>query len=152
MAIDLSDDDSVIVRKMLEYFYTLNYTTNYPDAYVRIDIQARMYAIADKYGIKALKTIAALNFQSEFPHAVEQAAWRSELLQELVSIVEAVYNTTPESDTTLRCTVATCIWGKLYFLSVSPNFKKMLAQILDLAFDLVMKTSRRQKCENIKKW
>lgn len=70
MAIDLSDDDPVIVRKMLEYFYTLNYTTNYPDAYVRIDIHARMYAIADKYGIKALKTIAALNFQSEFPHAV----------------------------------------------------------------------------------
>ena len=125
---------------MLEYFYTLNYTTNYPDAYVRIDIHARMYAIADKYEIKALKTIAAMNFQSEFPHAVEQAAWRSELPQEIV---------------TLRCTVATCVWEKVCFLSLSPNFKKMLAQISDLAFDLVMEASRLQelqKCENMEKW
>jgi anti-sigma-K factor RskA len=82
---------------MLEYFYTLNYTTNYPDAYVRIDIHTRMYAIADRYEIKALKTIAAMNFQSEFPHAVEQAAWRSELPQEIVSIADTVYTTTPDS-------------------------------------------------------
>ncbi len=125
---------------MLEYFYTLNYTTNYPDAYVRIDIHARMYAIADKYEIKALKTIAAMNFQSEFPHAVEQVAWRSELPQEIV---------------TLRCTVATCVWEKVCFLSLSQNFEKMLAQISDLAFDLVMEASRLQepqKCENMEKW
>ena len=109
---------------MLEYFYTLKYTTNYPDAYVRIDIYARMYAIADKYEIKALKTIAAMNFQSEFPHAVEQAAWRSKLPQEIVSIADTVYTTTPDPDTTLRCTVATCVWEKVCFLSLSPNFKK----------------------------
>jgi hypothetical protein len=140
---------------MLEYFYTLKYTTNYPDAYVRIDIYARMYAIADKYEIKALKTIAAMNFQSEFPHAVEQAAWRSKLPQEIVSIADTVYTTTPDSDTTLRCTVATCVWEKVCFLSLSPNFKKMLAQISDLAFDLVMEASRLQepqKCENMEKW
>ena len=121
---------------MLNYFYTLDYP--YDDDFVPNFItDARMYAMGDKYGVEALKTIAARKFEPSFIRGL-LGAWTGAQIEAVFTAVDVVFNTTPEADMGLRKIVTIEVLKKLGYLSEQSGFKGMLARNPDLAYSLLM--------------
>ncbi|KAL8671233.1 MAG: hypothetical protein Q9168_004265 [Polycauliona sp. 1 TL-2023] len=59
--LDLPDDDIVFVRRMMKYFYTLDYDPS-PNSSSALALHAHMYILADKYNIDGLAKLATTNF------------------------------------------------------------------------------------------
>ena len=120
--ITLNDDDQSTVQRMLTYLYTLDYddsdacpavagdespnTDNpFPDLYPEPDDETishcknmnniRVYALADKYNIPALKELAKVKFKTCMTaHGVE--------ITRFTEIVDSIFNSTHETDRGLR--------------------------------------------------
>ena len=146
-----------MVDRSLKYFYTLDYSEPFDaDDGSSASTHARMYTMGDKYGVKALKTIAEAKFESVFASVAEGQAWVSpkptNAWHGIVSVVEIVYSITPDTDIVLRNIVTAYIWKFLSFFTGLPDFEKMLAQTPDLALVLVMKTASKQRTRNHDEW
>lgn len=70
-----------------------------------IDVNARMYAMADKFGIKGLKSVAAKKFGTALSDLVlPDTKWvlipkaYNERIDKLIEVVKVVYDSTPETD------------------------------------------------------
>lgn len=103
--IDLKEDDPDTVARMLRFCYTYDYgiipdnQTAAPDTEdVPMMAHARIYFIADKYGIGLLKDLAKKNFQE-----VGKEKWRSESFP---TVIEAIYENTLPSDGLRACLVS----------------------------------------------
>ena len=128
--VTLQDDDTPTIRRMLRYLYTLNYddhgeaasVANYthnkgaseyllattvteeqqwsardPPNYPELLNNVAVYAIADKYGIPELEVLAATKFENAL-----QNSCIYEDLASLPTIVDAVFDTTPDTKCGLR--------------------------------------------------
>lgn len=62
--IDLKEDDPNTVELMVKFFYTFNYETPLPTEVSSLGLHARVYTIADKYGVLELKSFALENFKN----------------------------------------------------------------------------------------
>ena len=95
--INLQEDDPDMVDKMLCFLYTSDYQDDAGGCRPLL-VDAKMYAIGDKYRINALKSLA----NTKFSDALD-AGWD---IVSFPEVIETVYTTTPASDRGLRDCVA----------------------------------------------
>lgn len=106
-AVDLSDDDPVLIEHMMSYFYTLNWeATPFVEACAHegqehsyrikqcrlypAKLSIAMHAFAEKYDMQGLKKMAVARF--------EASRWRRLKAQEQLELTEDVYANTREVD------------------------------------------------------
>lgn len=92
-------------------------------------LHARMYALADKYGIDDLKYLARCKFTDEMSEH-----WDS---REFPLAVQTVYSTTQASDYGLRGVVVDTITGHKEMLVERLEVAELVQEINGLAFDLL---------------
>ena len=92
----LEEDEPLIVMKMIDYLYCLDYNDHRNDETEEsaLMINARVYIIADKYDIEALKKWAVTKYQE-----VLSTRWNSASFIESTRLIS---ENTPESDVMLR--------------------------------------------------
>lgn len=104
-SIELPEDEPMVVAKMIEFLYTASYrntdtsNTTTEELY-ELGLHAKLYAIADKYGIDGL----AVESKSIFL-AATQTSWNG---QEFLRSIPSIYNLTPESNRGLRDIAVSC--------------------------------------------
>ena len=169
--ITLKEDDPPTVRRMFTYLYTLDYDTvggeenaasigpyllnasyKYMDATTapsseeaRLRTQLvshiAVYAIAEKYDIQEMKHLAV----SKFATALKEPA--ADLSYTLSSLINAVFETTPSTDTLLRNVMTKYCHTHFKALIDDDIFLQTLSQHPDLCLGLVqeMITEREEK-------
>ena len=82
---------------MIEFFYTSDYILDEPSEQKSelLAKHAAVYGIAEKYEAPNLKTLAAKRFGESVPSAISTQ-------ENILTVIELVYTTTPESDRALR--------------------------------------------------
>lgn len=101
--IELPDDNPAMIKRMLQFCYGMTYSFSpgydeNPDAIYNPHCHAAMYALAEKYEIEGLKTIARINFTNGMKLGMACKAG----IPSISTLVPLVYTGTPESDRTLR--------------------------------------------------
>jgi hypothetical protein len=99
-------------------------------------IHARMYALADFYGVFTLKELAIKKFRG-----VVQAHWNS---KEFAQAVQVVYTTTVAKDSGLRQVVKDVLMNHNELLK-KPEIQAVLREVSGLAFEILME---KQKTSN----
>jgi hypothetical protein len=94
------EEDLLLVEKLVDYFYTMGYNENWsgqPEQYIsRLQVHARMFALADKYDIEGLRQLSLGKFR------------KANSALELLESVPDVYTLTPPSLRALRDAAALC--------------------------------------------
>ncbi len=124
-----------MVRRMMRYCYLFDYNDHDETAMSDVEVNARMYAIADRFGVPGLKKAAAAKFArccilSQTPFGMEI----------LLKCVETVYTSTPDTDNTLRESLATAIGHllrKQQNLVETSQFKDTCLQFADFAYQMI---------------
>ena len=135
--IDLRDDDPDTVNRMLEYLYTIDYKDDHDVSNPfnprtmesSLVVNANVYAIAEKYDVRALKSLA----EQKFAEALE-TQWNSDSLP---VAVEIVYTTTPSSDRGLRDCITRLIERHRNDLLKKKGFLQAVGANGDFAIDVV---------------
>lgn len=91
--IDLKDDDPDMIGNMLSFLYTSDYQDDADDGRPLL-VNAKMYAVGDKYDIPALKTLAKDKFAAGLGPNWDIATF--------LEVLETAYTNTPASDRGLR--------------------------------------------------
>ncbi|KAF2422100.1 hypothetical protein EJ08DRAFT_682825 [Tothia fuscella] len=116
------EDD--LVKAVLQYCYTMDY-----DAKDDMLFHAKMYSVADYYGIPALKPLALTKF--------EEVARCSD--PNITATIEHIYNNTPEEDRSLRdVLVRVCMTKDLGSLLLDDAFATVFATIIEFRKDLAL--------------
>jgi LSD1 subclass zinc finger protein len=144
--IELNDDKPSIVERMVYYFYNFDYDWNEEEyaesglqpSHFEFYIDIRMYAIADKYDIPGLKTLAAENIKGVLLRVEKYWEVLDKFTHELNQI------NLPESDTTLR-DLLTDAWlrsGKfcMFLYEDEDRFKRLVSEAPWLALALLTRT------------
>ena len=109
----LHDEDPILVNDMLEWFYSGEYKAsiyNYtypplkegnPGGNTSTLYHAGMYALADKYRLSTLKTVAMHFFRDEWSQYWPSAP-TSKISMVGLQAIKVAYTTTPETDRGLR--------------------------------------------------
>ena len=150
--ITLPDDDPEIVKLMIDYFYTLDYSPSSglriakgkkqvvpagkepvespqgPDGTSHLITLAKMYAIADKYDIKGLQSLSRDKFKL--------AAANNWNHCDLPLAIYAVYTSTPDSNMGLRDIVVNLISDHMSLMR-KPEVEAVVRESNGLAFDLL---------------
>ncbi|KAL8835840.1 MAG: hypothetical protein Q9170_003163 [Blastenia crenularia] len=119
--IDLSQESLPMVKRMMRYFYVLDYDdqeyndNNWADPVAPtspgvlsvFEINAQMYALADQFGVEGLKKVAASKFELRCKETM--SSMHASHMNAMLRSVEAIYTSTPEGDTTLRATIARAV-------------------------------------------
>jgi hypothetical protein len=131
--ITLDDDHPEAVKRMISFFYTLDYDNGITDSSVSGGTKegpaateqsvlsccgVREYAIAEKYDIKDLKAFA----QSRFSTWVK-SNWNH---PEFYSVANEVYNSTPSNDRGLRDLVESSVKENVTSVLKNGRFREML--------------------------
>ena len=118
---------------MLDYLYRLDYddqTESYPRALEgRLTVNARMYALADKYEIWALKELA----KQKSIKALE-TDWKE---GSFLSALQLVWTTTPYSDRGLRDCYLPVITAHKMDLHNRERFMELVRTVEDFGLDIV---------------
>ena len=93
--IELKEEDPRYAGILLRYFYALDYQIDTGGIPASV-AHARVYAIADKYGVGLLKDLARARFALAVRNTVATD------IADLIAATEVVYATTPSSDRGLR--------------------------------------------------
>lgn len=146
----MPDDKPDLVYRMIRYFYMLDYQ-DFVDPKEKHDIRtvvnAEMYALADKYGIKGLKKHVVRKMKLALSWA-ESFASKSAVASNLAVLIPIVYNTTPDKDRGLRdCIVpfAFTFWREL---STLKSFKDILLATPVFVIDMVGKVDMAREAWN----
>lgn len=122
---------------MLQFMYSFTYRNTEGASTMTFD--AKVYSIADRYGISALKEYAKQRYD-----AAIESGWA---LDDFCTAINSVYSSTAEHDRGLRdSTIETCIKniGKLL---ESPQFCQCLRETIGLAADMVLlRCGRAYRC------
>ena len=120
--VKLPEDDPALVHQMLVFLYSCDYdeetktSTHHP-----FEFNARLYGLADKYGIEDLKDFAKYSF----------SLWLDEGLQDetsnFVKALKVIYSTTLSSDRGLRDLVIAAFKQDRLKLRKDPDFVEMLS-------------------------
>ncbi|KAI1326540.1 BTB/POZ protein [Xylariaceae sp. FL0255] len=144
--IDLEEVEVPVVEAMLHFMYHFEYT--HPAGFYPLQFDAMVYSIADRYIIPQLKEYARKNFETgirqnwgQSEEAFEMEADEKtevEVPEDLPSVVFEVYETTPESDRTLRDLVVGICHRNNAIFSQDETFQATLSEVPSFAADLVV--------------
>ncbi|KAL9117305.1 MAG: hypothetical protein Q9187_006161 [Circinaria calcarea] len=131
--VNLVEDEPEMIDRMLDYLYRLDYSDLVPPTLNmsegRLIVNARMYALADKYEIWALKELA----KQKSINALEED-WSGE---SFLTALEIVWTTTPYSDRGLRDCFLTAITTHKLDLYKREGFMEAVRAVDELAADIV---------------
>ncbi|KLU84725.1 hypothetical protein MAPG_03764 [Magnaporthiopsis poae ATCC 64411] len=145
--ISLSEDDPQVVDLMIYYMYHLDYDisqrrrgsemlANGATAGWELPIHAKVYAIAEKYGVVGLKTVSHRKF--------EAALAKTDRNQDnLIKAAREAYESTVETDRRLRDAVAAHFYTYSLILD-KKEVQDLLKEVPMLAYDLLMLMHRRR--------
>ncbi len=136
--INLENEKFPMVRRMMRYCYLFDYDDQDETAMSDVEVNARMYAMADQFGVPGLKTAAAAKF-------ARCCTWRQSVevpvgLDILLDCVETVFTSTPDTDHTLRKSRASalvCLLQKHQDLVETSQFKDKCLLFPDFAYHMV---------------
>lgn len=138
----MQEDCPLFVEKMVDFFYTNDYQLDPSDAENSDDcfsasslqIHARMFALADKYDIGGLCTLASSKYSRDLMD--------SNSLVEFFDSIHDVYSLTPPSKRDLRQQVIEYIRGNLPEIKKGPILQQSLLPLLtdlpEFAHDLLL--------------
>ena len=132
-----------MVFRMLSYFYGTNYTDgrllspHQDQNFVsKLDTNARIYAMGDKYDAQGLKDTAA----KKFGEALANRAFMGAIpLNSPIAAFHVIYSTTPDNDRGLRDQVIHFSSKNWKDLVTYDQFKILMSENIDLAIDIVGK-------------
>lgn len=124
--IKIEDFDTNIVEAMLSFMYSFDYDNSHGPL---MTYDARVYQIADKYNMPALKAHSKNKFE-----AIVTKSWSA---AEFPSVISVVYETTPQQDRGLRDVVVKTSHSNIKQLLEGENFKSILREAPDFAADLI---------------
>ncbi|KAF5621974.1 hypothetical protein F52700_10848 [Fusarium sp. NRRL 52700] len=125
--IRIDDFDPDVVDAMLRFMYSFEYSSDHDTPRMVFDV--RVYQIADKYGITALKNEVKKQFK-----AAVASEWTA---NDFSVAANLVYVTTPSRDRGLRDIVMETIRENIDYLVDHNNFDELLRSTPDLAADLI---------------
>ena len=121
----LHEDDPEMVGKMLRWCYAQDYDDEHdykPKSYgISLVINARMYALADKYGLQGLKIHAITKYKTALLMCLF-----GELQDAFFEAIEVVFNTTPTSDRGLREIFLKWVQHPGNYLMFEPRFQELV--------------------------
>lgn len=138
----MNDDEPSIVQKIIEYFYKLDYDDNRSSSSAKpvanpstsfdprsLLVNAKVYVIADKYELDALKELACYKYNE-----VLLGNWNTSNFSESVSYV---YENTVETDRCLRDVIVRVASDNARSLLDRGDFVAMLKIHGDVATDIM---------------
>ncbi|KAG5660087.1 hypothetical protein KAF25_003609 [Fusarium avenaceum] len=125
--IHIIDFDSSVIEAMLHFIYHFEYTNESKES--AMVFHAKVYQIADKYGIFVLKEHAKQKFRTAV-----KVDWSTE---DFSIAIELVYTTTPPEDRGLRDLIVETSNANLEKLISRDGFCEALRTTTDFAADLV---------------
>ncbi|KAL8938035.1 MAG: hypothetical protein Q9216_004107 [Gyalolechia sp. 2 TL-2023] len=149
-AVKLPDENLLNVKRMMRYFYILDYNDDDVDEGTGtvFIINAQMYAMGDRFGVPGLKGVAAAKFERHCSCAGGKSAADQRQMDSLLLAIPTVYKSTPKKDGTLRDSVAGAfardllVNGEKWFPST--RFQKICRQFPDFIFDVLGKSVASQ--------
>ncbi|KAF5615172.1 ARM repeat protein [Fusarium tjaetaba] len=133
--IEIMDFDPAVVRAMTLFLYCFDYES--PADSSAMIFHARVYQIADKYDIEALKRLAATKYRTSI-----DAGWE---MDSFPCAIELAYTTTPPGDRGLRDIALEIAVKKIGTLMSQDVFCKMLSANADLAGDIIRRLHRESE-------
>ena len=146
---------------MIDFFYLGDYHENrlHATATSTVDvpafsITAGMYALADKYDVRALQSLSLDKFRTSLRACKGTSFEFSHLLQ----AISAVYKATTDTDRTLRDIVLVQARQNWKNFSARKDFKDFMLQEPEFTVDLVLKTMQQPcsivctRCKATDKW
>ena len=143
--VEFPEEERSMVHRMLQHLYLQTYTVdlgldpfwslNDSWAKTRLHVHAQIYSLGDKYDIPSLKKEAARRFRED----VGVPGHRKRETLTLLSVVDKIYTTTPDSDRGLRDLVVRQIFQR--YNTASKHFVEELDNALEVrqfARDLVV--------------
>ena len=129
--IKLEEDEPALVELMLRFLYTGSYESTLVGL-TPAEVDAHLYALADKYDISRLKKAA----QTEFDKAIADSTL---LVCFVPKLLELVYTTTPPSDRGLRDSVTKLLIHHRTELRALDDFVDLVKNKLggDFALDVI---------------
>ncbi|KAF5562491.1 ARM repeat protein [Fusarium phyllophilum] len=136
-----------VVEAMILFFYHFDYDSK--DSSSEMSFHAKVYQIADKYGIEALKKLAATKYRASV-----EAGWEMESFPEAIALT---YTTTPSADRGLRDIAVEVAFKHIGPLMGQDAFCGMLSENPDVAADVIrfmhgqMGMAKENKCSGCKR-
>lgn len=122
--VKLQENDATLVHQMLVFLYSCGYYDAHPTQH-RYEFDARMYALADKYGIEDLKDIAKYSLSLLLSYPGNCSSSKALMF---VKGLGVVYTTTLSSDRGLRDLVIPAFKHCRVALRNNGDFMEILAQ------------------------
>ncbi|KAG5748411.1 hypothetical protein H9Q69_005210 [Fusarium xylarioides] len=136
--IEIVDFDPAVVRAMTLFLYCFDYES--PADSSAMIFHAKVYQIADKYAIEALKRLSATKYRTSI-----DAGWE---MDSFPDAMELAYTTTPPGDRTLRKIAVDVAIKRIGTLMSQDAFCKMLSVNPDLAADIIRHLHKEtEKCQ-----
>lgn len=133
--IELKEDDPAMVEEMLRFLYTSDYKADSGEDY-QLSINAKMYAMGEKYSINSLKDLA----KAKFSKCLTPGQDLEEFFDIFLEAVDLVYTTTPASDRGLRDCLTPILAAHKETLRKLPDFVNLIKGQLsdgDFAMDVI---------------
>ncbi|KAF5575997.1 ARM repeat protein [Fusarium pseudocircinatum] len=127
------DFDPAVVRAMTLFLYCFDYES--PADSSAMIFHAKVYQIADKYGIEALKRLAATKYRTSI-----DAGWEMDSFPYAIALA---YTTTPPGDRGLRDIAMEVAFKHIGPLMSLDAFCDMLGENQDIAADVIRYMHRR---------
>ncbi|KAK2468564.1 hypothetical protein H9L39_19723, partial [Fusarium oxysporum f. sp. albedinis] len=125
--IEIMDFDPTIVEAMARFIYCFDYES--PADTSAMVFHAKVYQIADKYGIEALKRLSASSYRTSIDEGWEAA--------DFPTAIALAYITTPPEDRGLRDIAVDVAVKRLGTLMNRDTFRETLSDNTDLAADII---------------
>ncbi|KAF4499120.1 ARM REPEAT PROTEIN INTERACTING WITH ABF2 [Fusarium agapanthi] len=125
--IEITDFDPAIVKAMTLFFYCFDYES--PADSSAMTFHAKVYQIADKYDIEALKRLASTKYGTSIDAGRE--------MDSFPDAIELAYTTTPPGDRRLRDIAVEVTIKRIGTLMSQDAFSEMLSANSDLAADII---------------
>ena len=140
----LEHDDPATVERMLKFFYTDEYDHGDLHSPVCHNLMANtfVYSIADKYDIKGLKALAKAKFESP-----ARMAWSD---NDYPAVVAKVFDTTPDTDMSLRDIVGLACADHIDEILVSKTWGELLSNKGTIGL-VILKFVRQRSIEAIER-
>ena len=148
---------------MLQYLYGLDYTIDvservsedpYAHTYgpnyassIELLVYADVYSIGDKYGINGLKGVASEKFATTLRQNIWHAWDWTDEIGILCTVIKHIFTSTPDSDKGLRSQVLKYAKINLKHLLQLENFKKLLTDIPELCYQLLLQKADCPNCD-----
>ncbi|RMY74838.1 hypothetical protein D0864_09941 [Hortaea werneckii] len=128
-------DDPEAINVLLYHLYHPG--TKYRDidaSDITLVLHARVFAAAEKYGLKELQT-QALDFA---PEMVNQRSPDGELQDQMLEALKPIYTETPETAISMRRSMSSVLWRNKGEVLQSPLVRAAIEDIPGLAYDLLL--------------